>query len=200
MLFPDPPGGTPTRSALLRRTGRHAGPRRLLRAGILGAGLLALAPGRALGGKPGPLPLLGVEARVGWGFAFGGSTSKAGFRLPGTLNLSVLGDYAIADHPRVSIYAMALYEGVGRGGFGLGGGLRLRPLDNGLRIGLGVIGVVTPYAHGGIEATVGQCFSLKLLQLCLDLVGDAYFVGDDISKAGVDAELGLVLAARFEAM
>jgi len=157
--------------------------------------LLVAAVGRAAASPP----LLGVEARVAGGVSIAGTTNKAGLAL-GALTVGVLAEYAVRDQPRVSLYGEALFEGLKRGGFGLAGGVRLRPFNNGLRLGIGVVGMLTPYTHGGAAALVGQCFSVKFLRLCVDLEGAAYFLGSDLPTNGIDGQVKLALAVGFDAL
>jgi hypothetical protein len=144
-------------------------------------------------------PLLGVEARVGYGVAFGGTSSRDGWKL-GTLTAGALAEYAVMDAPRVSLYGEAYWEGLKRGGFGVGGGVRLLPGPNGLRLGIGLTSVVVPYTHGGAQATVGECLTVRAARLCLDVAAAAYFFGGDLAQNGVDAQLRLVFAAGFNAL
>jgi len=146
-----------------------------------------------------PPPMLGVEARVGGGVSIAGTPNKSGLAV-GALTLSVLAEYLVMEQPRVSLYGEALFETLKRGGFGLAGGVRLRPLKSGLRVGIGIVGMLTPYTHGGVSAMVGQCLSKKFLRGCLDLEGAAFVLGSDLPSNGVDGQVRLVFSVGFDAM
>lgn len=144
-------------------------------------------------------PLLGVEARVGGGLAAGG-TDRASRWMVAPITVSALVEYAIMDAPRVHLYGELIYEGMKRAGFGVALGLRFRPFDNGTRVGLGMIGMLTSYTHGGVAATVGQCLPYRGVRACLDLQGEAFFFGSDLPPNGVDGALKLVLSVGFDAL
>lgn len=172
-------------------------PARVLRPCLLALLLVAgVAAPRAAWASP---PLLGVEARLSYGIIFGGTDQSSGWRR-GPISVSALVEYAIVDKPRVHLYGEALYEGLGRAGFGLGAGLRFKPFDNGTRVGLGLVAMLTSYTHGGVAATVGQCLPFKGLRACLDLQGEAFFFGTDLPVNGVDTLLKLVVSVGFDAL
>ena len=144
-------------------------------------------------------PLLGVEVRVTDGVSMGGTANRSVWKLAAP-TLGVLGEYAVMDRPRVSLYGEALFEGMNRGAFGLGGGVRLRPFDDGLRVGAGVIGMLTSYTHGGVSAMVGECFHVRFVRLCADVEVAMFFLGSDLPPGGVDGQLRLALSAGFDVL
>jgi hypothetical protein len=170
------------------------GPRAALLIALLAA-LLCLPAGGALASPP----LLGIEARAGYSLAVGGSSSRGGFHL-GTMTVGALAEYLVRYTPRLSLYGEAFWEGLKRGAFGLGGGVRVRPGDGGLRLGIGAVSAVAPYTHFGGEGTIGYCYALRSTRLCADLVGSAFFLGTDLAQNAVDGEVRLVLAAGFDAL
>ena len=87
-----------------------------------------------------------------------------------------------------------------RAAFGVAGGVRLRPLDNGIRVGVGVLGMLTPYTHGGVTALAGDCFAVRWMRLCLDVEVAIFFLGSDLPRDGVDGQLRLALSAGFDAL
>ena len=144
-------------------------------------------------------PLLGVEARLGGGLEMGG-TDRASRWLVAPVTVSALVDYAIIDKPRVHLYGEVIYEGWKRAGFGVGLGLRFRPFDNGVRVGMGAVAMLTSYTHGGVAASVGQCLPVGSMRACLDVQGEVFFFGSDLPVNGVDGALKLVLSMGFDAL
>lgn len=147
-----------------------------------------------------PPPLILLEARASGGLALGGGGGKAVARYA-PVTVGLVGELTIHTDPWVTFYGGAYYEGLDRAGFGLLGGVRLRPRDLPLRFGAGLLGVIAPYTIGGVMATGGACFAVgkrKRARLCADAEADFFFLGGDLPSGRVAAQLLGVLGANFD--
>lgn len=145
-------------------------------------------------------PLLGVEAFVAGGVMAGGGSGVAAVKTaPFTAGAKI--DYLVMYQPKVSLWAEAFAEAsLKQAGAGLGGGVRLRPGDGGLRLGAGAVALVMPYTAFGLTVTGGYCYGLKKFRLCGDLEWVALLMGDDVPANRVANEVRLVLGVGFDAM
>jgi hypothetical protein len=145
-------------------------------------------------------PLVLVEAQLGGGMAVGGAPGHAVVRAA-PFTLTALAELTLNAQPWLTGFAEAFVEGVDRIGFGLGGGVRVRP-GRVARLGAGVVGLVAPYTLGGVTVSAGACLHVarrKSVHVCADLAVNVYFFGGDLPPGSAMSNIGLQLGAGFDA-
>jgi hypothetical protein len=143
-------------------------------------------------------PIIAVEARVGYGMAFGGGAGSSVERWS-PVTISALVDHAVVTEPWTSLFAGVAVEGHGRGAAGGIVGLRVRPAGR-VRVAGGAIGLLVPATLFGPLASVGMCFPVaSALHVCADLEGSLFVAGSDLPDDRIAAQAQLVAGIAFDA-
>jgi len=148
--------------------------------------------------------LFGLDLQLSAGLGLAGSHGHTAMRLaPETLRFT--GEYAISEAPSVSIFGGLYAEGVDRFGLGLQVGARWHPLGwrHGMRLGASLVGMVVPYTLFGVTVEGGHCIKVEAkdrFRPCIDAQAVVFFVGNDLPKSGVAAQLNLLLGVHFNAL
>lgn len=168
---------------------------------------LALASVLALGADPARAgsddidepALTSLEARVGYGLAFGGGSGGLTQR-QSPLTLSALVDHAVVAEPWTSIYGGIVAEGYGRGSAGLQVGMRVRPAAGRLRLAGGAQALLVPATLFGPLSSVGTCLPVTgSFNLCGDVEAVLFVAGTDLPDERVAGQVQLVLGLAFDA-
>ncbi len=161
------------------------------------ATLLLCAP-RALATPP----LVGLEARLGGGAAFGGGAGGSTWRLA-PVQLDIQAEVALSRQPSLSLYGAGRIEGVDRIGGALGLGFRLRPLTGPLRFSIGALAYVAPYTLLGANVAAGACLAVGKavkIRLCADLETTLFFAGSDLPSNRVAGQFLVLTGVGFDAL
>lgn len=171
------------------------------------AGLLAgVSPRSARAGDDSSGPadvdepaLTQVEARVGYGLAFGGGPGQSVTRTS-PVTMTALVDHAVVEEPWTSLYGGVVVEGGGRGAAGAMIGMRIRPGRGWLRIAGAAVAMVVPATLYGPVASIGGCYAVGgPIAVCLDLESALFIGGSDLPDQRVAGQTQLVLGAAFDA-
>lgn len=168
---------------------------------------LALTSVLALGAEPARAgsddvaepALTSLEARVGYGLAFGGGSGGSSQRLS-PITLTALVDHAVVAEPWTSIYGGVVAEGYGRGSAGVQVGARVRPAGGRLRLAGGAQGLLVPATLFGPLSSVGMCLPVTgSFNLCADIEAVLFVTGSDLPDERVAGQAQLVLGLAFDA-
>lgn len=164
--------------------------------------VLALGVGPALAGSDDDIAepaLTSIEARVGYGLAFGGGSGGSSQRLS-PITLTALVNHAIVAEPWTSVFGGIVAEGYGRGSAGLQVGARVRPARGRLRLAGGAQGLLVPATLFGPLSSVGACLPVVgSLNMCADIEAVLFVVGTDLPDERVAGQVQLVLGLAFDA-
>jgi hypothetical protein len=145
-------------------------------------------------------PLTTLEARVGYGVAFGGGAGTSIERLS-PLTFTALVDHAVVVDPWTSIFGGVVAEGYGRGAAGVLAGARVRPGRGRLRIAGGAEVILVPSTLAGPLASVGVCLPVAgVLSLCIDAEATLFVAGTDLPDERIAGQAQLVLGVAFDAL
>jgi hypothetical protein len=173
--------------------------RALLLALALTLALIA-APARARAGQTSDPPITSVEARVGYGLAFGGGSGTSSQRASG-MTFTALIDQAVVEEPWTSVFGGVVAEGYGRGSAGVIVGGRVRPARGRLRIAGGMEALFVPRTLYGPLASVGTCLQVGgALGVCLDLDATLFIGGSDLPDERIAGQVQLVLGIAFDVL
>ncbi len=168
---------------------------------------LALTSVLALGARPvragsddiGEPALTSLEARVGYGLAFGGGSGGSSQRLS-PLTLTALVDHAVVADPWTSVFGGIVAEGYGRGSAGVQVGARVRPARGRLRIAGGAQALLVPATLFGPLASVGGCLPVTgPFNLCADIEAVLFAAGSDLPDERIAGQAQLVVGLAFDA-
>jgi len=144
-------------------------------------------------------PLTSLEARVGYGIAFGGGAGGSVQRYS-PLTITALVDHAIIVEPWTSFFGGVVVEGHGRGNAGVILGARVRPGRGRVRIAGGGIGMLVPATLFGPLASVGLCLPmLGALNVCGDGELALFVSGNDLPEDRIAGQAQFVLGVSFDA-
>lgn len=144
-------------------------------------------------------PLLSLEARAGYGLAFGGGAGGSVQRLS-PLTWTFLVDYAIIDEPWVSTFGGVVAEGNGHGSAGAVIGARVRPGRGRLRVAGGAEALLFPSTLFGPLASVGMCVPIiHLMNVCADAEATLFVAGSDLPDQRIAGQAQLVVGIAFDA-
>ena len=144
-------------------------------------------------------PLTIVEARVGYGIAFGGGSGSSSQRLS-PITLTALIDHAVVVEPWTSLFAGVVAEGYGRGSAGVLAGARVRPGRGRMRLAGGAQALLVPASLFGPLASVGGCLHVTgSLHLCADIEATLFVAGSDLPDDRIAGQGQLVLGMAFDA-
>lgn len=179
------------------------GPRTTMVAIALAGALSAVAPGSASGDdqtiQVESPPLTQLEARVGYGLAFGGGAGQSVTRAS-PVTMTALVDHAILEEPWTSLFGGVVVEGGGRGAAGVMLGARVRPDRGWIRIAGGAVAMLVPATLYGPVASIGGCRNVaSSLAICVDLESALFVGGTDLPDQRVAGQTQLVVGAAFDA-
>lgn len=144
-------------------------------------------------------PIIAVEARVGYGMAFGGGAGSSVERWS-PVTFTALVDHAVVAEPWTSLFAGVAAEGHGRGAAGGLVGARVRPAGGPVRVAGGAIGMLVPATLFGPLASVGMCFPiLASFNVCADAEATLFVAGSDLPEDRIAAQAQLVVGVGFDA-
>jgi hypothetical protein len=144
-------------------------------------------------------PLTVLEARVGYGIAFGGGSGSSSQRLS-PITLTALIDHAVVVEPWTSLFAGVVAEGYGRGSAGVLAGARVRPGRGRMRLAGGAQALLVPSSLFGPLASVGGCLHVTgSFHLCADIEATLFVAGTDLPDDRVAGQGQLVLGMAFDA-
>lgn len=143
--------------------------------------------------------LTSVEARFGYGLAFGGGAGGSIQRLS-PLTIAMVVDHAVVAEPWTSMFAGVIAEGNGQGAAGIIVGGRVRPGRGRLRISGGAEGLLFPSTLFGPLASVGTCLSIRdIWNFCGDVQATLFVAGSDLPDQRIAGQAQLVLGIGFDA-
>lgn len=153
----------------------------------------------ALADVDGEPPLTALEARVGYGVAFGGGPGGSVERWS-PMTFTALVDHALVVEPWTSIFGGVAVEGHGRGAAGAVLGARVRPGRGRIRIAGGGVAMLIPATLFGPLASVGACLPMAgALHLCADIEATLFVAGTDLPEDRIAGQTQLVLGVGFDA-
>jgi hypothetical protein len=165
----------------------------------LGAATATAARADQSGDSDSDPPLTSLEARVGYGLAFGGGSGTSSQR-PSGVTITALVDHAVVVEPWTSIFGGVVAEGYGRGSAGMVVGARVRPARGRIRIAGGGVALLVPASLYGPLASVGGCLPVESsLHLCVDVEATLFVAGTDLPEERIAGQAQLVLGIAFDA-
>lgn len=148
--------------------------------------------------------LFGLDLQLSAGLGLSGSHGHTAMRTaPETLRFT--GEYAVDEDPSISIFGGFYIEGIDRISLGFEFGAKWRPLGwkSGVRLGASLEGMVVPYTLFGVTLTGGYCIKVEQkdrFRPCIDIQPAVFFLGSDLPKSGVAAQINILAGVHFNAL